>query len=170
MTTVRGITVSLATLLLAIGSAFGGEGGTVLKADELRAEPFRDARMLGSLTTGDKVEILDRQGGWFRVNSAKGKGWVRMLSIRRGEQRKGGDGAAAVVGLATGRAGTGQMVPTTGIRGLNEEQLKAAKYNEAELKNAESFAATRAAPQKFAAEGKLVPRKVEYLPSPGTGR
>ena len=170
MTMVRSITVSLAALLLSIGPAFGGEGGTVLKADELRAEPYRDARKVGSLTTGDKVEILDRQGGWFQVNSAKGKGWVRMLSIRRGEPRKGGGDAAAAVGLATGRAGTGQVVATTGIRGLNEEQLKAAKYNEAELKNAESFATTRAGAQKFAAEGKLVPRKVEYLPSPGTVR
>jgi len=170
VTTLRSITVSLATLLLAVGQAFGGEGGTVLKADELRAEPFQDAKRLAPLTTGDKVEILDKQGGWFQVNSAKGKGWVRMLSIRRGEPRKGGGDASAVVGLATGRAGTGQVVATTGIRGLNEEQLKAAKYNEAELKNAESLAATRAEAQKFAAEGKLVPRKVEYLPAPGTVR
>ena len=72
MTMVRSITVSLAALLLSIGPAFGGEGGTVLKADELRAEPFRDARRVGSLTTGDKVEILDRQGVNLEVAAQPG--------------------------------------------------------------------------------------------------
>ena len=75
-----------------------------------------------------------------------------------------------LLGLASGRAGTGKVVATTGIRGLSEEDLKAAKYNETELKKAESYGVTRAEAQKFAAEGKLTARKVEYLPAPGTGK
>ena len=89
-----------------------------------------------------------------------------MLSIRRGEARKGSGDAAGVLGLASGRAGTGHVVATTGIRGLSEEDLKAAKYNELELKKAESFGATQAEGRKFAAEGRLVARKVEYLAAP----
>ena len=162
----RGIAVLLPMVTLAAGMALAGDAGTALKADDLKAEPFRDAKTVGSLTTGDRVEILKKQGGWFQVKSGKGSGWVRMLSIRRGEARKGGDDAAGVLGLASGRAGTGQVVATTGIRGLNEEDLKAAKYNEAELKKAESFAAPQADARKFAAEGKLVARKVQYLPAP----
>ena len=170
MTTKRCVGVSLVTLLLAISTAWAGDAGTALKADDLKTEPFRDAKTVGSLASGEKVEILDRQGGWFHVSSAKGRGWVRMLSIRRGDPRKGAGDAAGVFGLASGRAGSGQVVATTGIRGLSEEQLKAAKYNEAELKKVESFATTRAAAQKFAAEGKLVARTVEYLPSPDVVR
>ncbi len=153
----------LVTFLLAVGTTLAGEAGTALKADDLKAEPFRDAKTVGSLTAGDKVEILKKQGGWFQVKSTKGSGWVRMLSIRRGEARKGSGDAAGVLGLASGRAGTGGVVATTGIRGLSEEELKAAKYNETELRKAESFVATEAEARRFAAEGKLVARKVKYL-------
>ena len=156
----------LATFLLFAGTAVAGERGTSLKADDLKTEPFRDARTVGSLNAGDSVEILKKQGGWFQVKSAMGSGWVRMLSIRRGEARKGSGDVEGVLDLASGRAGTGRVVATTGIRGLDEEDLKAAKYNEAELKKAESYATTRAAAQRFAVSGNLVARKVDYLPTP----
>ena len=166
MNVARSMAALLVTFLLAMGTTLAGEAGTAFKADDLKAEPFRDAKTVGSLTPGDNVEILEKQGGWFQVKSAKGSGWVRMLSIRRGEARKGSGDAAGVLGLASGRAGTGHVVATTGIRGLSEEELKAAKYNEMELKKAESFAATEAEARKFAAEGKIVARKVEYLSAP----
>ena len=156
----------LATFLLFAGTAVAGERGTSLKADDLKAEPFRDARTVGSLNAGDSVEIMKTQGGWFQVKSAKGSGWVRMLSIRRGEARKGSGDVGGVLDLASGRAGTGRVVATTGIRGLDEEDLKAAKYNEPELKKVESFAATQAEARRFAAEGKLMARKVDYLSAP----
>jgi hypothetical protein len=166
MNMARSIAALLATFLLAVGTALAGEGGIALKADDLKAEPFRDAKTVGSLTAGETVEILTKQGGWFQVKSAKGNGWVRMLSIRRGAARKGGVDAAGLLGLASGRAGTGRVVATTGIRGLSEEDLKTARYNEMELKKAEAFATTRADAQKFAANGKLVARKMEYLSTP----
>ena len=166
----RRIPILLSALLLAIGTALAAEEGSMLKADDLKAEPFRDATTVGSLAAGQHVEILDKQGGWFQVKSSAGSGWVRMLSVRRGEARKGSGDAAGLLGLASGRAGTGSVVATTGIRGLSEEDLKAAKYNEAELKKAESYATTRADAQKFAASGKLAARKVEYLPAPGAAK
>jgi D-arabinose 1-dehydrogenase-like Zn-dependent alcohol dehydrogenase len=93
-----------------------------------------------------------------------------MLSVRRGEARKGSSDVAGIVGLASGRAGTGHVVATTGIRGLSEEELKAAEYNEAEVTKAESYSTTRAEARKFAANEKLVARKVEYLPTPGSAK
>jgi len=123
--------ILLAAVLLASPIAHAGESGAAVKTDELKAEPFRDAKTVGTLTTGDKVEILKKDGGWFQVKSGRGSGWVRMLSIRRGEARKASAGSevAGLAGLASGRAGTGRVVATTGIRGLNEEELKAAKGN-----------------------------------------
>ena len=170
MSIAGGVIVLLATWLLAFDPAFAGNPGTALKADEIKAEPFRDAKTVGSLATGDVIEILEQQGGWLHVNSAKGKGWVRMLSVRRGEARKRSGDAGEVLGLATGRAGTGQVVATTGIRGLSEEALKAAKYSETEVKTVESFTTTPEEARRFAVEGQLVPRKVEYLPAPEAGR
>ena len=160
------IKATLAACCLLLSAAAGAaESGTALKADELKAEPYRDAKTVAKLASGDKLDILGRNGGWLQVKSAKGSGWVRMLSVRTGSARKGTGEASGLLGLASGRAGTGQVVATTGIRGLNEEELKAAKFNEKELKLDESYGVSRAAAQKFAAQGKLVARKFDYLPA-----
>lgn len=163
MTTIRIIFAAGCLLLSAVACA--AESGTALKPDELKAEPFRDAKTVAKLATGDKVEILGKDGGWLQVKSSKAKGWVHMLSIRKGDVRKGSGDAAGLLGLASGRAGTGKVVATTGIRGLNEEELKSAKFNEKELKLDESYASSRADAQKFAKQGKLVARKFDYLPA-----
>ncbi len=161
----------LAALLLTAAAA-RADSGAALKIDEIKAEPYRDAATVGQLATGDKVEIVGKQGGWLKVKSAKGSGWVHMLSIRRGEARKASAGGevSGLLGLASGRAGTGQVVATTGVRGLNEEQLKEAKYSESEMKLLPTFAASKQEAQAFAAKGKLVPHQLEYLPEPGPQR
>jgi hypothetical protein len=166
---VRGVAVLL-TWLVVVAPALAANPGTALKTDDIKAEPFRDARTVGSVAAGDAMEILEQRGGWFRVSSAKGKGWVRMLSVRRGEAPRRGGEAGDVFALATGRAGTGQVVATTGIRGLGEEDLEAAKYSQTELEAVESFTTSRQEARKFAADGKLAARKVPYLPAPEAAR
>ncbi len=159
--------VLLAVLLLMTPVAHAAESGVAVKADDIRAEPFSDAESVGRLAVGDKVDIVKRNGGWINVKSAKGKGWVRMLSIRRGAAPgKASVSASGLAGLASGRAGTGKVVSTTGIRGLNEEQLKAAKFDEEEIKLDESYATSREDAKKFADKGKLKPQRVDYLPQP----
>ncbi len=145
-------------------TAQAAESGTLLKADELKAEPFRDAKTLRSLAKGDKVDILKKEGGWFQVKAGKSGGWVRMLSVRKGDARKG-PAASGVLALSAGRAGTGSVVATTGIRGLNEEELKSAQFNEKELQLAESYSVKKTDAQKFAKQGKLVARPFDYLPA-----
>lgn len=154
------------SLLLVTGSTWAAETGTALKNDDIKAEPFRDARTIAPLVKGESVDILKKEGGWYKVKSGKGSGWVRMLSIRKGEARKESNAAAGLLGLASGRAGTGKVVSTTGIRGLNEEDLKAAKFDEAELKRLDSYAVTKDKAQPFAKQGGLAPRKFDYPPAP----
>jgi len=156
--------IGLALLIMA--AAWAVETGTLLKADAMRAAPFGDAKLLATLPAGAKVTILKQNGGWLQVKSAKRSGWVRMLSIRKGAAVKKGGSAAGVLGLASGRAGTGKVVATTGIRGLNEEDLKTAQFNEKELKLAESFATSGSDARTFAAKGKLVARPFSYLSAP----
>lgn len=163
MKIIKAGTVALAGLLMLSG-AMAAETGVALKADTIRAEPFGDAKTVATLAASDKVTILGKEGGWLKVSSAKGKGWVRMLSIRKGDAKKRGNEAAGVLKMASGRAGTGKVVATTGIRGLNEEELKAAKFNEEEIKLAESYSVSQAQAQQFANKGKLAARKLDYLP------
>ena len=146
--------------------AFAAEIGSVIRADGIKVEPFRDAKIIATLFAGDKVEIVNKNGGWLQIKSPKGKGWVHMLNVRRGDMRKDSGDIGGLLGMASGRAGTGKVVATTGIRGLDEVELQSAKYNETELNLVESYVITRAEAQLFATQGKLAARKFDYLPSP----
>lgn len=80
-----GASFALAILLCAWpGRAPGQESASALKADEIRAEPFADARAVGALKAGEALTLLRRQGGWAEVRAAQASGWVRLLSVRRG--------------------------------------------------------------------------------------
>ena len=146
--------------------AHAAEIGSVIRADGIKVEPFRDAKIIATLSAGDKVEIVNKNGGWLQIKSPKGKGWVHMLNVRRGDMRKDSGDISGLLSMASGRAGTGKVVATTGIRGLDEVELQSAKYNETELNLVESYAITRAEAQLFATQGQLVARKFDYLPSP----
>ncbi len=142
------------------------ETGTALKADTLRAEPFADAKPAGSIARNDGLEIIEKKGAWLKVKAPKGSGWVRLLSVKRGTSGKTNE-AAGVLNVASGRAGTGQVVSTTGVRGLNEEELKAAKFNEEETSKLEANLISTEQARQFAAAAGLKARKLNYLPNPG---
>lgn len=140
--------------------ALAGESGTALKLDSLRAEPFADAKTVGSLNKNDAVEILTKKGAWLQVRSKKSTGWVRLLSVKRGGASSSGSGLSDI---ASGRTGTGKVVSTTGIRGLSAEELKAAKFNEDEMKKMESHTVSASDGQSFASAGGLTAKKMSYL-------
>jgi hypothetical protein len=138
------------------------EMGSALKADKIRSEPYSDAKTVGNFARGDKVEIMGKKGAWLNVKTDKASGWVRLLSVKRGTS-KGGSEAAGVLDVASGRAGTGQVVATTGVRGLNEEELKNAKYSAAEVKKLEGYTQTAKQGEQFAKSGGLKAVKFAYL-------
>ena len=137
-----------------------GETGIALKMDSLRAEPFADAKTIGSLNKNDSVEILSKKGAWLQIKSKKSTGWVRLLSVKRGGASTRG---SSISDVASGRTGTGKVVSTTGIRGLSAEELKAAKFNEDEMKKMESHTLSANDGQSFANAGGLSATKMTYL-------
>jgi hypothetical protein len=137
-------------------AALAAEAGTALKNDTLRKEPYADAKTAGSFSRGENLEILKKQGAWLQVKTKKSTGWVRLLSVKRGTTTAGNQ-TAGVLAAASGRAGTGQVVSTTGVRGLSEQELKAAKFNETEIKTMESYTLSADDGRNFANAGKLKP-------------
>ena len=149
-------------LLCAPLLALAGQAGTALKADSVRAEPYADAKTTGSLNKGDSVEILTKKGAWLQIKSKESAGWVRLLSVKRGGASSGNT-LGGVADIASGRAGTGKVVSTTGIRGLSAEELNAAKFNEDEMKKMESNAISAAEGEKFASAGGLSKSNLAYF-------
>lgn len=138
------------------------ETGTALKADTLRAEPFSDAKTLSAITKGESVDILSKKGAWLQVKTKKNTGWVRLFSVKRGTSNNNNQ-IKGVIDVASGRAGTGQVISTTGVRGLSAEELKAAKFNEDEIKKLESYTLSSDDGQRFATAGDLKAVKFAYL-------
>lgn len=159
------VLIGTVALLLNVNVALAAEVGTMLKADELKAEPFRDAKTIKALAAGEQLGIVGKEGGWLNVKAGKATGWVKMLSVQQGAAKKGANDTSGLLALSSGRASTGKIVATTGVRGLNEEELKAAKFDAQELQNAESNAVSKADAQQFAAQGKLTARPIDYLPA-----
>ena len=161
------ITLLLALLLLSM-TGMAADMGTALKDDNVRAEPYADAKMTGKFIRGDKLEILSKQGAWLKIKTSSNTGWVRLLPVKRGSSTSSGNQTKGVLDVASGRAGTGQVVATTGVRGLSEEELKGAKFNEAEVKTLEGYIQSAAQGQQFASSGDLKTVKFAYLSASAT--
>ena len=154
------IIIGFMTTLGASIHALAGDAATAIKMDSLRAEPFADAKTVGSLNKNDSVEILTKKGAWLKVKSKKSTGWVRLLSVKRGGTSSSG---SSISDIASGRTGTGKVVSITGIRGLSAEELKAAKFNEDEMKKMESYQTSSSDAKSFASAGGLSATSMSYL-------
>lgn len=143
--------------------------GTVVRATELKDKPATDAKTLKRLAAKSAVTVVDRQGGWLRVTAQGQQGWVRLLHVSTQPAGAGGGTASdleAAKRIATGRAGSGNIVATSGIRGLNEEQLRTAAANPAELKRLDGYAATDAQASEYARKHQLTARRVAHPKAP----
>ena len=150
-------------LLLLLPALALAEPASVIKATELKKEPASDADIVANLPENAPVEALERKGGWTRVKAAGGEGWVRMLSLRYGAAAAAKPGASGVTQLFNAaRTGTSGTQVTTGVRGLDAEQIVNAQPNPNELAKLQSFAAERSAAESFAAQGKLAATPVDY--------
>jgi len=115
------------------------------------------------------VTILERKGGWFRVQAGKKSGWVRMLNVKvtEGAQNLGsGTNLTQAATLATGRVGTGNVVSTSGLRGLNEEELRSAKPDYSQFDKLNGYGVDKNAASAYAKSHGLTRRPVQYLPAP----
>ena len=133
----------------------------MLKADALYATPDTGANVLARLEKGARVRLLATQGGWRQVDSAGKTGWVRLLSI--GADAKSGVGLSDLEAL--GKAPQGKAVAVAGVRGLDEEMLKTAVYNAAEIQLLDTYAMSRAEAEQFAQAAGLHARALPYLDS-----
>lgn len=146
-------------------AVLAADPGTLTKAETLRAKPFTDAAAVTNLATGAKVDIITRSGAWYQVKSGTKTGWVRMLSVRRGAASTSSS-VAGLASVASGRTGTGKVTTTTGVRGLDEQELDTAKFDEEQIKKSEAYRVSRKDADTFAKAGKLTLRDVQPLPAP----
>jgi hypothetical protein len=153
-------------LLLAWPLACAAEPAQISKNDSLRAKPFVDAKVVAPLKSGQSVDIQKREGAWYLLKVGSASGWAPMLSVRRSAPAATAS-AGSLAQTASGRAATGKVVATTGVRGLGEEKLKEAAFSEAAIAAAEQYRVTAPEAAQFATAGGLTPRPVPALKAEG---
>lgn len=143
--------------------------GLTSKPTQLKAAPQLDAETILTLPTSAHLRIFERQGAWYRVSAVNDQGWVKMLhlSFTADSSNTSADSElASVAAIATGREGSDNVTATTGIRGLNEENLATAAPNMARLQTLDSFAVSKVEAEKFALRNGLTTRTIAYLKEP----
>lgn len=133
-----------------------------VQATELRAEPANSANALARLDKQAPVLVLQRQGGWYEVQTASGqRGWLPLLSLRfdKSAQARSSDlGNLLNLGQTTPASGV-----ATGVRGISDEELRSAKGSLPEnVQSLEGFAASPGQARAFAEQGGLRSQALPY--------
>jgi uncharacterized protein YgiM (DUF1202 family) len=158
-------------LLLAVVPVAAAEKGQVIRAGDLLAQPFIDATSAAKLTAGQAVSIVERRGPWVSVQAGGKTGWVRLLNLRlepavavaglaRPPSGPKPSGLSSLSSLTTGSSG---RTVTTGVKGMDEEDIRASTPNYAELTLLEGLGVEATDARTAAAKSKLVERSVDYL-------
>ena len=155
-------------LLLLSAAAWAQEQAFTNRATELKDRAAPEAATVRSLPDNTEVKVLQRSGGWTRVEAGGQQGWVRVFHLRfpaTAEASSSGGGALSSLGSALGfgrqRSQT-TTIATTGIRGLSKEEVQNASPDAAALQQMQSYRADTPAAERFAREGKLSAANVDY--------
>jgi hypothetical protein len=145
------------------------EKGLVIRAGDLLAQPFIDAPSAAKLTASQPVTIVERRGPWVSVQANGKTGWVRLLNLRL-------EPAVAVAGLSRPptasrpsglsslmRTGSSGRTVTTGVKGMDEEDIRTSTPNYEELTLLEGLGVDAADARASAQRAKLAERSVAYL-------
>ena len=137
----------------------------------------QDAQVIGNLSAGESVTVLQMSGAYSRVRSTIGEGWVLSSRLHIGDRASSGgtssgDGGSSwlrgLSGLLGGSQGSGGSVPI-GIRGLQREDIANAQPNPAAMAQLERYVVSAAEAEAQALAAGLQPVEVAYLDDSESG-
>jgi hypothetical protein len=161
MRSTRAILIA-AFALLSWTAARANERGVVIRAGDLLAEPFIDAAKLGPLTSNQPITVIERRGGWLSVEVGGRRGWVRMLNVRL-------EAAGPVASTAAMRTGSTGRTVATGVKGLDEVDIRNASIDREQLNKLGELSVSPADARQQALQENLKESKVDYL-KPGKAK
>lgn len=136
---------------------------TLERESVLRSEPRIDSAAVATLPNGSTGDALARQGAWVQIRSGSATGWLYSFNVRFGAAAGSGDGAGSVLGRVFGPRQRVSVTSTIGIRGLDEEDLKQARFDESQVQLLDGYAATREQAESHAGAAGLSAARIEYL-------
>lgn len=157
----------LLAVVLAPAGAAAGEPGYLTREVELKAAPSHSAATLARLPKDSRVEVLLDQRAWAQVKAGSVSGWTLGFYVMKGEPAaSAGLGKRLSEAWSLGTERSTATSATIGVRGLDEEDLKSAKFDEHELRRLEGLTMSPSEATRFAKQGGLVVQSLGYFPPP----
>lgn len=157
----------------------GKTKATVIRASELKAQPFSDAASLATLTENQRIDVLSRKASWMEIRADSNTGWVKMLTLRFDSTAAKDAGGNAIGGNAIGdtakslfsliKTGSSGTTSTTGARGLSKENFQNLVPSPDAFEKMKAMAATPQDAQQFAQKAQLKTQELAYLKTPKGG-
>ncbi|MDX1444248.1 MAG: SH3 domain-containing protein [Gammaproteobacteria bacterium] len=158
--------LGLALLLMPLGVL--AETGSIVRSTQMVESPSAGARPVATLYSNASVEILERDGGWYQVKEQDGGriGWVRLTSVRLGEQTttESETGFWGSLFSFGSRSNQRTATATTGIRGLGEDDIAGAVPNQRAVYELDNFYVQPGDAEQYARDLGLQSRQVQHLP------
>lgn len=161
-------------LLASAGAALASEKGLVIRGGDLMAQPFIDAAKTGPVEPNQPIVILERRGPWVNVEANGRSGWLRTLNVRLEPPAHAAPVAAGTpanrpsVGSLSNpasllRTGSSGRTVTTGVKGLDEEDIRNASVDPQQLEELSTLSVAESEARENAASSKLAENRVDYL-------
>lgn len=126
---------------------------------DVHSGPDFSTPRLTQLSRNDAVKISAQQGLWYQLKLTGKPGYVRVNDVRVASAGVDNSGSGV---LFAGKSGAGRASETAGVRGLDENDLRTAYANTAQLAKMESYRATPAAAASYARSKGLADTAVPY--------
>lgn len=139
---------------------------TIERDSPLRTEPRLDAPVAVTVKQGVAGTVSAKQGVWLQVKTPAGSGWLFSFNVRFTSTRpaaSGDSGAGSAASRFVGPRRDVSVTATIGIRGLDEEDMRQARFDGAQLQRLDSYTATREAGASLAAQSGLEAARVDYF-------
>lgn len=126
---------------------------------DVRSHPDFSSARVATLKRNAPVKIAAQQGLWYRLALAGKPGYVRVNDVRVAYAGTATNGGGV---LFVGKSGAGRASETAGVRGLDENDLRTAYANGAQLAKMESYRVSPAAAAAYADSHRLADTTVAY--------
>ena len=143
---------------VACGQASAQEQAVLERDAALLTEPRNGAPVVAQLKQGTSAEVIARKGAWVNLRTASGAGWMFSFNARYQAA-----GAAVAKAPAVAVPPARRVTATIGIRGLDEEDMRGARFDAAQMRLLDQYAASRQDAASAARESGLTPARVDYF-------
>ena len=148
---------------LGCGQASAQEQAVLERDAALLTEPRSGAAVVAQLKQGTSAEVIARKGAWVNLTTASGTGWLFSFNVRFLAPGSAPPTAGSKPPVVATPAPPRRVTATIGIRGLDEEDMKGARFDAAQMRLLDQYAASRQDAANAARDSGLTAARVEYF-------